>query len=111
MIDQENKIWIKVGNVDDFPEGEKIEKNINKTAILILRHNDKWFALEAICPHMSQPLHNAKIRGNILECIWHNMSFNMDTGKIVFDSGFMEIPNLKIYKIKVENKEVYVKNV
>lgn len=110
MSDPTQHNWLEIGNVDDFPEGKKTERNLKKDAILILRQNEKWYAFEASCPHMSQPLHNAHVKDDELECEWHNMSFNLDTGKIIFDSGFIEIPNLKVYKIKVENGVVYVKN-
>ena len=41
MTDQYHQTWINVGEADDFPEREKIEKNIDDNLILILRHNDK----------------------------------------------------------------------
>ena len=109
MTDQYHQTWIKVGEADDFPERKKIEKNIDDNLILILRHNDKWYAFEALCPHMSQPLKDARVKGNTLECIWHNMSFNMETGKTIFDSGFINIPDLQVYQIKVQDGIVYVK--
>lgn len=88
---------------------EKVTKNVFGNQIIILRRKNKWYAFESLCPHASQPLLNGRVRDNILECIWHNISFNLETGEIVFDSGFRDIPNLKVYKIKVENNEVYVK--
>jgi len=108
-MDQENEKWIHVGNVEDFPEGEKVEKVVNRTPILILRQEDKWHAFEALCPHMSRSLQRSRVDGNILECIWHNMRFNIETGAIVYESGFIGIPDLKIYETRVEKQEVYVK--
>jgi apoptosis-inducing factor 3 len=102
--------WINVGDVDDFPEGEKVERTLQKNRILILRQQGEWHAFEALCPHMSRLLDNATLKGNELECIWHNIRFKIDTGEIVYESGFIGIPDLKVYEIKVDNGSVYVKS-
>ena len=108
MVEDDQK-WEKMGKLDEFPEGEKIEKELGNYHILILRQSDKWYAFEAMCPHMSRPLNDALVNDKILECIWHNMSFNIESGEIVNESGFFDIPDLRLFNIKVENKEVYVK--
>jgi nitrite reductase/ring-hydroxylating ferredoxin subunit len=102
--------WINVGKVHDFPEGEKVEKTLNRAQILILRQEEKWHAFEALCPHMSRSLQPSRVNGNVLECIWHNMRFNIETGEILYKSGFIGIPHLKTYEVKVENGKVYVKD-
>ncbi|MDY6954327.1 MAG: Rieske (2Fe-2S) protein [Thermodesulfobacteriota bacterium] len=109
-MDQDKQEWIPVGAVDDFPEGEKVERVVNRKRILVLRHKDRWRAFEALCPHMSRSLQRSRVDGNILECIWHNMRFNIDTGAITYASGFIGIPDLKVYEIRVENDTVYVKD-
>ena len=109
-MDQDRQEWIRVGNVEDFPEGKKVERVVNGKPILVLRQESKWHAFEALCPHMSRSLEGARVDGNILECIWHNMRFNIETGANVYDSGFIGIPDLQPYEIRVENQEVYVKD-
>ena len=106
----EDQSWINVGQVDDFPEGEKVEKVVHRDRVLILRQEGRWHAFEALCPHMSRLLDKATLKGNELECIWHNIRFNIDTGDIVYKSGFIGIPDLKIYEIKIDNGSVYVKS-
>ncbi len=100
--------WVLAGNAEDFPEGIKVEKKINDNRILVLRQNDKWHAFQALCPHMSRPLDAARVTGNSMECIWHNMVFNLETGVIEDHSGFFDIPNLKVYKTKIQQGKVYV---
>ena len=109
MTGQDDQTWTSVGKVSDFPEGEKIERSLNRSRILILRQNNKWHAFECLCPHMSRPLNGAQVSGNVLECRWHNMCFNMETGAIVYASGYIDIPDLKVHEIKVENGQVYVR--
>jgi len=109
-MDQDKQKWIHVGNVQDFPEGEKVERVVNRKPVLVLRRGSKWHAFEALCPHMSRSLQSARVDGNVLECIWHNMRFSIETGAIAYESGFIGIPDLNIYQIRVENQEVYVKD-
>ena len=110
MTGQEDPTWKNVGKVSDFPEGEKIERRLGGGRILILRQNNRWHAFEYLCPHMSRPLDGARVSSNVLECRWHNMCFNIETGEILYASGFIGIPDLKVYQIKVENGQVYVKS-
>ena len=110
MTRQDKQIWTRVGKVGDFPEGEKIERSLNRSRIFILRQDDRWYAFECLCPHMSRPLDGARVIGNIMECRWHNMCFDIETGEILYESGFIGIPDLKVYPIKVKNGQVYVKS-
>jgi len=109
-MDREKYKWIRVGNVENFPEGEKVKRVVNRRPILVLGHKDRWHAFETLCPHMSRSLQTPQVEGNVLECIWHNMCFNIETGAIVYESGFIGIPNLEIYDIKVKKGEVYVRD-
>jgi nitrite reductase/ring-hydroxylating ferredoxin subunit len=108
-MDQEKKAWVHAGKVEDFPEGEKVERILDRRRVLLLRQQGKWYGFEALCPHMSRSLRNSRVEGDVLECIWHNMRFNIETGAVVYESGFIGIPDLKVYEIKIEKEDVYVK--
>ena len=108
MKDSKGQTWIPVGKSEDFPEGQKIEKTLDAGPILIARQNDHWYAFEALCPHMGRSLERARIKGNALECVHHNMIFDLQRGNIIYDSGFIQIPDLKVYRVRVENGNVYL---
>ena len=100
--------WIRVGSVDDFPEGMKIECLLADKPILILRQGDRWFAFEALCPHMSRPLEGGEVDGTHLQCRWHNMIFSLETGEVLDDSGFFDILGLEVYDVRIVDGEVHI---
>jgi len=59
---------------------------------------------------MSRSLKRSHVDGSILECIWHNMRFNIETGAIVYKSGFIGMPDLKVYGITVKKGAVYIRD-
>lgn len=59
---------------------------------------------------MSLSLESSRVEGNILECIWHNMRFNIETRAIVYKSGFIGKPDLKVYGITVKKGAVYARD-
>jgi nitrite reductase/ring-hydroxylating ferredoxin subunit len=97
-----------MGRAADFPDGVKIKRKVNEKPILILHRNGRWYAFEEKCPHMSRSMIPARVRDHAIECIWHNMAFDLATGKILDHSGFMDIPALTVYDVKIENGRVYV---
>jgi len=101
------KSWVLMGKTEDFPPGGKIQKNLEGETILILHQDDKWFAFEAKCPHQGRALDHSRVEGDILECIYHSIAFNMETGEIVDNSGYINIPKLKVYNIRVDEEGVW----
>jgi len=67
-----------------------------------------FFVFESRCPHVGQPLDLAKVERNELTCNWHNMVFKLEDGEIIYDSGFIGIPKLKVFKVKIENDMVWI---
>jgi len=103
-----DQAWIRVGRIEDFPEGMKVECLLADKQLLVLRQQDQWFAFEALCPHMSRPLEGSEADENQLNCKWHNMIFSLETGEILDDSGFFDIPPLEVYDVRVDDGDVYV---
>ncbi len=56
--------------------------------IAIYRSEDKYFALEDICPHMGAFLSHGYREEEKIVCPWHNWQFDLATGKCLSnDSG------------------------
>lgn len=94
--------WIFIGNAIEFHEGKKTKRDLNGKPIIILHKSGKWFAFEGRCPHQSRPLDEARINGEVLQCVYHSMSFNMVTGENVDSAGFIGDFTLVVYDVKVD---------
>jgi len=103
------KNWILAGQTNDFKSGEKKRLSVNNEDIIIYRKQDTWFAFEALCPHMSRTLETGIISDSKLTCIYHNMIFDLETGTILDDSGFIDLENLKRYPVKIQDKNIFIK--
>lgn len=100
MNDESN--WIFMGNAIEFQEGRKIKRELNGEPILLLHKSGKWYAFEGRCPHQSRPLDEARINGERMECVYHSMAFNIETGENLDSMGFIGDFSLKVYDVRVD---------
>ncbi len=102
--------WIFMGNAIEFQEGKKTTRELNGEPVIILHKSGKWYAFEGRCPHQSRPLEEARINGEILECVYHSMVFNMVTGENIDSAGFIGDFTLKVYDVrKDEDGKVWIR--
>lgn len=105
-----NTTWIKAGAAVDFPSGEKVELTLKNKLIMILNHpvSGKYYAFEARCPHQSRTLATATLHGNNLRCNWHGMTYDLETGVKTDTAGYIGMPDLEIFPVKIEDGNVFV---
>lgn len=102
--------WIKVGNIDDLPEG-RVKTVTARTVSICLSHFDgQWAAMDNHCPHQRGPLGEGSIeRGEDdkcwIRCPWHGWDFDPLTGA---PPGGHEDSGQKLYDVKVADGEVFV---
>ncbi len=51
--------------------------------ILLVRRNDRVFALAETCSHFGAPLSEGKLVGDSIECPWHASRFSLDNGRVI----------------------------
>ncbi len=101
-------MWVDIGEEKDFSKTSKTPKVIDGEEILVLFHKGKWHAIERKCPHQSRPLDEARLKDGRLKCIYHALEFDLDTGEITFDGGYIGLPPLRVYPVKVEKNHIWV---
>jgi len=72
---------ISIGQIADFPAGKAQVINVDGTAVVINRVDDKFYAVENRCAHLGLPLGANKVEGNIITCPFHSSKFDMCTGE------------------------------
>lgn len=102
--------WIPIGKVSDFSQEKKTPVKPGDEEVLIFKVDQKWHAIQKKCPHQDRPLDDARIKDGKVSCIFHAVEFDLNTGQIVFDEGYMSLPNLKVYPVKVEKDQLLVKS-
>lgn len=102
--------WIKVGNIDDLPEGRVKTVTARTVSICLSHFNGQWAAMDNHCPHQRGPLGEGSIeRGEDdkcwIRCPWHGWDFDPLTGA---PPGGHEDSGQKLYDVKIADGEVFV---
>jgi nitrite reductase/ring-hydroxylating ferredoxin subunit len=108
-LETEKEEWISVGAVSRFPDGKKIPVLAAGKEIIVYRNGKTWFSFQRKCPHQGQALDKADLNGTILTCPFHEIKFDVESGKVIKNQGYAGIPNLQVYQIKEENGIIFIK--
>ena len=96
---------IELCSVDEVAEGEAIRVESGDLQLAVFNLNGQFYVTDDLCTHGPGLLHEGYIDGDIVECNFHNGSFNIKTGEVV-DPPCM-IP-VKTYKTAVEGDKVFI---
>lgn len=72
--------WIAVGNAADILKRKKVVIEVDGRQILVLGHEDQFFAFDNICMHRKRELAKGVILNGKIVCPGHQWAFALDTG-------------------------------
>ncbi len=96
---------IELCKTDDVAEGTAIQVETHDLVLAVFNLNGAFYVIDDLCTHGPGSLSEGPICGDVVECDFHNGSFNIKTGEVV-DPPCM-IP-VKTYVTKVENDTVFI---
>ena len=94
---------IRVCSVDDVPPGEGRAITVQGRRVAIFRTLDRWYALDAVCPHLGGPLADGIVADRTVICPLHERRFALDSGEALTGG-----PCVQAHEIEVRNGEVYL---
>jgi nitrite reductase/ring-hydroxylating ferredoxin subunit len=97
--------YIKVADRDDIAEGELVPVEADGELICLARVNGAICAFTDNCTHISGPLSDGDLNGEVLTCPWHGAQFNVRTGKVLRGPARQDIMT---YPVKLEGDDVLV---
>lgn len=97
--------WIKACMSNDIPDEDVIRFDYEGKTFAIYRKDDEFFATDGLCTHESVHLADGLVMDYTIECPKHNGRFDYRTGAA---RGAPVCINLKIYKTRVENGDVFI---
>ena len=89
---------------DDLWDDEMEVFEVDKVEVLVIKHNGKFFAYQAACPHQDIPLVEGKLDQGVLTCRAHLWQFSAETGQGVNPSNC----RLKRYPVQVAGGIVHI---
>lgn len=96
--------FTRVARVDEIPPGQAKIVEINTRPIAVFNVQGTFYAITNICPHEGGPLGEGTLKGHIVSCPWHEMSFDIRDGLGTDGGGYC----VGSYEIRVEGQDVYV---
>jgi nitrite reductase (NADH) small subunit len=94
---------IRICSTEDLPPGEGRAITVEGRRIAVFRAGERWYALDAVCPHLGGPLADGIVADRTVICPLHERRFALDTGEAL--SGG---PCVQAHGIEVRNGQVYL---
>lgn len=98
---------LKIAKLDEIQEKKILSKLTNYGMIAITKLNGNVIAFQDECTHDGSPFDNAEldqIRNEII-CPRHGARFNVYSGEATKPPAYVPI---QIYKVKIENEDVFI---
>ena len=89
--------YTKVLTVDAIANGSKRIVFVEDKKMLLARVEDRYYAIDNVCPHMGGSLGDGILKGYIITCPKHGSQFDIREGQVV------KRGKIAFIKVKVEN--------
>jgi nitrite reductase/ring-hydroxylating ferredoxin subunit len=96
--------WIKVARTADFETADRRVVSAGDRPVLLLRHEDGFYAVDNRCPHMGFPLDKGSVKDCILTCHWHHARFDLASGG-TFDQFADDV---RAYPVELRGEELWI---
>jgi 3-phenylpropionate/trans-cinnamate dioxygenase ferredoxin component len=97
--------YFKAARVDELEEGELMAVEVDGEPVCLAKVGGCIYAFTDNCTHISGPLNEGELDGEVLTCPWHGAQFNVTTGKVLRGPARQDIAT---YPVKVEDNAVFV---
>lgn len=72
--------WVPAGSVEDIIKRKKVVVPVDGTDVLVLAHEESFYAFRNLCVHRDRELSKGVILNGKLICPGHQWAFALETG-------------------------------
>ncbi len=94
----------KAARVDELSPGEGKVVQVNDKCIALFNVEGTFYAIHNVCPHEGGPLGEGRLKGHVVSCPWHDLSFDVRNGQGTDQGGYC----VGSYEVHVSGHEVFV---
>jgi nitrite reductase/ring-hydroxylating ferredoxin subunit len=105
----------KVCKTADIPKAEMRGLTVKGRQVLVANVDGTFYAVEALCPHMSGYLPSGKLEKSQVVCPVHRARYDVTTGKLVKNvDALVKVAtghggkDLRTYSVKVESDDILI---
>ena len=93
-----------VAKIGAIPDGTGATFAVGDRLIAVFYIDDRYFAIDDLCPHMGASLGSGYVENGVVTCPWHAWRFK------VCDGTWCDNPKLKVgsYDVRIEGDEIQV---
>jgi 3-phenylpropionate/trans-cinnamate dioxygenase ferredoxin component len=95
--------FIKVAELNDLDDGELMAVEIDDEPVCLVKVDGSIYAFTDNCTHISGPLNEGELDGEVLTCPWHGAQFNVCTGRVLRGPARQDI---QTYQVQVEGNYI-----
>ncbi len=89
----------KLGPVNDLRDGDLRVFDVDDESWIVARVGDTLHAVANECGHLPQRMDLAELHGSCLRCPHHNCGFDLLTGEVLFDMGYLGLEPLRTHRV------------
>jgi nitrite reductase (NADH) small subunit len=93
-----------VARVEEIPQGGAKVVHVNDKPIALFNVAGTFYAIHNVCPHEGGPLGEGRLKGCVVSCPWHELSFDVRNGQGTDGGGYC----VGSYEVRVEGGQVFV---
>jgi nitrite reductase/ring-hydroxylating ferredoxin subunit len=97
--------FINIGLLSEFEEGHVRRIIIEGRDIILVRHNERIYALDDLCTHDGGNLSGGHVKDGNVVCPRHGGRFDLKTGAA---TAMPAVAAIQTYEVKIENDQVYL---
>ncbi len=86
-VGEDSGQWVTCARVDEVPEGTVKGVTFDGRRVLVARLKEGFYAIDAVCSHMSGDLTRGAFNGTCITCPVHHAQYDVRTGKVVKNVG------------------------
>jgi len=94
-----------LAKVNQIKNGEMKMFKVDETEILVVKIQDKFFAVGAHCTHYGAPLEEGVLSDDRVVCPWHHACFHAKTGNLLEPPARDALPG---YELRIDGEDIYV---
>lgn len=95
-----------VAQRDDLKNGEMKQVVVGENDVLLVRHDDQFYALHAYCSHYGAPLAGGALSEGRIVCPWHHSCYDATSGNQIEPPG---LDSLEAYRVDLDGDDVVVR--
>jgi nitrite reductase (NADH) small subunit/3-phenylpropionate/trans-cinnamate dioxygenase ferredoxin subunit len=73
--------FVKVAETKDIQPSKMMTVEVDGEKVCVGNVEGKYYAIGNVYTHMSGPLAEGKLEGNVVQCPWHGSRFDITSGK------------------------------